>query len=273
MNRRITAGLRLLTAAALLGTAAFSAEPFKDFTFKTVRPPAKGAKKLITIQIEPPSKKAPKAAPLTSTARGGPVLETMNAWFWDKISPARASAGPGRFTEALRVIDVARADQKPKVPALAQLRRIANAHGTDILLATIGEKVSPALVLAMIAVASSGDYGAHAGFALADLSTATPRSPAEFKRVDAPDPAAEIKAAVARMGRLLRRFDHDPILALAAYQAGAKAVDASAGVPPVALSRAYVPTVIATFQVARTLCITPPELYSDGCVFLPKELQ
>ncbi|MEO0691977.1 MAG: lytic transglycosylase domain-containing protein, partial [Pseudomonadota bacterium] len=32
-------------------------------------------------------------------------------------------------------------------------------------------------------------------------------------------------------------------------------------------TRDYVPKVLAAFQVARGLCITPPQLASDGCVF------
>ena len=36
---------------------------------------------------------------------------------------------------------------------------------------------------------------------------------------------------------------------------------------PFAETRAYVPKVAGVWQVARLLCITPPELISDGCVF------
>ena len=36
---------------------------------------------------------------------------------------------------------------------------------------------------------------------------------------------------------------------------------------PFAETRAYVPKVAGVWQVARLLCITPPESISDGCVF------
>jgi soluble lytic murein transglycosylase-like protein len=72
---------------------------------------------------------------------------------------------------------------------------------------------------------------------------------------------------VAYLDWLLGRFGGDPILAIAAYNAGEGAVDDNGGVPPYRETRAYVPKVLAAFAVARGLCLTPPELVSDGCVF------
>ena len=66
---------------------------------------------------------------------------------------------------------------------------------------------------------------------------------------------------------LLEKFDGDPILALAGYNAGENAVTKNGGVPPYAETRAYVPKVLAAWRVARGLCLTRPELISDGCVF------
>jgi hypothetical protein len=62
-------------------------------------------------------------------------------------------------------------------------------------------------------------------------------------------------------------FDRDPLMVLAAYNSGEGAVDANAGVPPYAETRDYVPKVLAAWQVAQGLCLTPPELVSDPCVF------
>jgi soluble lytic murein transglycosylase-like protein len=80
-------------------------------------------------------------------------------------------------------------------------------------------------------------------------------------------PSESIRGGVAYLDWLLARFGGDPILALAAYNAGEGAIDSNGGVPPYAETRAYVPKVLAAWTVARGLCQTPPELASDGCVF------
>ena len=62
-------------------------------------------------------------------------------------------------------------------------------------------------------------------------------------------------------------FNRDPLMVIAAYNAGEGAVTANGGVPPFAETRDYVPKVLAAWQVAQGLCVTPPELVSDPCVF------
>jgi soluble lytic murein transglycosylase-like protein len=72
---------------------------------------------------------------------------------------------------------------------------------------------------------------------------------------------------VAYLDWLMTEFGGDPVLVLAGYNAGEGAVRKNGGVPPYAETRDYVPKVLAAFQVARSLCVTPPQLASDGCVF------
>ena len=86
--------------------------------------------------------------------------------------------------------------------------------------------------------------------------------------VDASVPAQNIQGGVTYLNWLLDKFGGDPILALAGYNAGENAVIAHNGVPPYAETRNYVPKVLAAWKVARGLCMTPPELFSDGCVFV-----
>ena len=67
---------------------------------------------------------------------------------------------------------------------------------------------------------------------------------------------------------LFKEFSRDPVLALAGYNAGEGAVQKHGGVPPFAETRAYVPKVLAAWDTARALCLTRPELITDGCVFV-----
>lgn len=94
-----------------------------------------------------------------------------------------------------------------------------------------------------------------------------PATAARFGVSDSKEARENIRGGVAYLDWLLRRFDQDAVLALAAYNAGERAVDKHGGVPPFAETRAYVPKVIAAWNVARKLCMTPPELVTDGCVF------
>ena len=94
--------------------------------------------------------------------------------------------------------------------------------------------------------------------------------PATAKRFgvkNALDAGQNIRGGVQYLDLLLQTFDGDPILALAAYNAGENAVREHKGVPPFAETRAYVPRVLAAYATARGLCKTPPQLISDGCVF------
>ncbi|NKX44196.1 lytic transglycosylase domain-containing protein [Roseicyclus persicicus] len=207
--------------------------------------------------LTPPPDDAPRAA-ATDTA----------AWFWSAISPA-LPADPGRFHTAQELLAAAPETAGLRVPRLATLHGIVERHGTEILMASIGTEVSPALVLAVMAVESAGRAEAvsHAGAqGLMQLIPAT----AERFGVDDPfDPSQNIAGGVAYLDWLLGEFGGDPLLALAGYNAGEGAVRQAGGVPPYAETRDYVPKVLATWMMARTLCRTPPERVSDGCVFTP----
>jgi soluble lytic murein transglycosylase-like protein len=175
-------------------------------------------------------------------------------------------ARPGRLEQAVRVIAEAPPGQIT-APRLQHLQDLARAYGTDILRESVGTRVSPALVLAVMAVESAGraDAISHAG--AAGLMQLMPGTAARFGVSDRMRPSESIRGGVAYLDWLMGRFGGDPILTLAAYNAGEGAVDDNGGVPPYAETRAYVPKVLAAWTVARGLCLTPPELASDGCVF------
>lgn len=94
-----------------------------------------------------------------------------------------------------------------------------------------------------------------------------PATASRFGVTDVNIPAQNISGGVAYLDWLMGEFGNDPVLVLAAYNAGVGAVRKNNGVPPYSETRDYVPKVLAAFQVARGLCMTPPQLATDGCVF------
>lgn len=85
-----------------------------------------------------------------------------------------------------------------------------------------------------------------------------PPTAARFDVSDAMDAAQNIRGGVRYLGLLNRMFDRDPILPLAAYNAGENAVKKHAGVPPYSETRDYVPKVLAAWTVAREFCEFAP---------------
>ena len=247
-----------VTFAPGFGVAQDQPAPFPDFTFKRVGLPKAGVGKRITVQI---TEEAPAPQP-EATAEAPPTTDAFD-WFWSEISPSLSASGPGRLEPAiaqLRSGDVA-------VPRLDPLRGMVERYSTEILLATIGTQVSPALVLSVIAVESGGDPDAVSGAGATGLMQLMPDTAERFGTNDTTDPAENIKGGVAFLDWLMGEYGGDPILVLAAYNAGEGSVRRYEGVPPFAETRGYVPKVLAAWTVARGLCKTPPDLISDGCAF------
>lgn len=262
----------LLCLCAETGARAADPEPFPDFTFRTVRPPDAGAKKRITVQIAPPSDEDGRAdessdpVPAPDAARGA-ATPGRYGWFWEAVSPARAESGPGRLDAALQALAAAPESRAVRTPRLSELVRIARDRQAAILGNSAGTRVSPALALAVIAVESGGDTAATSSAGAQGLMQLMPDTALRFGVADPFDGAQNIAGGIAFLDALLERFEGDPVLALAGYNAGEGALARHDGVPDFAETRDYVPKVLATFAVARALCITPPVLISDGCVF------
>jgi Transglycosylase SLT domain len=260
----------LLGLVINLSGPAFAAPPtpYPEFAAKRVKPPAPGTRKRITIQIEPTIAE-PAATPSpqkNEPQTGGSPVPSMGryGWFWDKVSPDLAKTGAGRLDIALSALSGA---DQVATPRLQALQDIARSRGIPILRSTIGTNVSPALVLAVISVESGGNADAVSKAGATGLMQLMPATALRFGVTDSLEPDGNIAGGVKYLDFLMQEFDNDPILVLAGYNAGEGSVRTYQGVPPFAETRDYVPKVLAAFQVARGLCLTPPELISDGCVF------
>jgi soluble lytic murein transglycosylase-like protein len=261
--------LAVATVLALAtGAAADSPPPFPDFTFKRVKPPSADTSRRITVQIAPKAQATARPEPTTdSTAQPTLAASAQYEWFWSDVSPDLSDSGPGRLEPALTSLANPPAGEGVPAPRLSTLLGIAKDRNADLLLNTVGTRVSPALALAVIAVESGGRADAVSGAGAQGLMQLIPATADRFGVEDALDATQNIRGGVTYLNWLLEEFGGDPILALAAYNAGENAVRKHEGVPPYAETRAYVPKVLAAFAAARGLCKTPPQLISDGCVF------
>lgn len=239
--------------------------PFPEFTFRRVTvPDAANTGARITIQIGA-QQAAAAAAAAARPAPDAPPATLSTAWFWDRI-PSGRDEGAGRFMAAIRLLETAPEAASLPVARAETLLALSEAHDLDILRATLGTRVSPALVLAVMAVESRGDVGAESRAGAQGLMQLIPATAERFDVADSFDATQNIAGGVAYLDWLMQEFDRDPVLALAGYNAGEGAVDAAGGVPDFPETRDYVVKVLATWRAARLLCVTPPELVSDGCV-------
>ena len=243
---------RALAAASLLAVATpWGACADGSFSFRTVRPPT-GSGPRITVQITAPLPLPKKRLP--SPPEIGPGTD-----FWGAVAPERDTEGRGTDRLALAAAALAGVADAPPPPPASLLQGIARRYGRDIRAAAARHRVSPALVLAVIAVESSGRPDAVSKVGATGLMQLMPATAKRFGVIDAAHPAQNVAGGMAYLDWLLARFGGDAVLALAAYNAGEGAVDRHAGVPPYAETRAYVPKVIAAWRVARTLCAVPPD--------------
>ncbi|WP_145109379.1 lytic transglycosylase domain-containing protein [Cereibacter sediminicola] len=285
---RTRKGLLFLAAAlAVPGMAWAELGPSGDFTFRRVKPPGEGASRRITVQIDPaeqarrlaalpkvqPRRPDPPQAPEAPVQPGtaginpGPTPGSASyGWFWDRV-PVALAAVQGRFPLALANLSQGPGGAAVRAPRMQHMQQIAERYGLDILKATLGTRVSPALVLAVIGIESGGRVNAVSSAGAQGLMQLIPATARRFGVTDSLDPAQNIRGGVAYLDWLMGEFGGDPLMVLAAYNAGEGAVRANGGVPPYAETRDYVPKVLAAWQVAQGLCLTPPELVSDPCVF------
>ncbi len=259
-----------LSAATLpLPVPADGPRPFPAFEAKRVGVPQSGRKR-ITVQIDPEAQRAALALPEAPTPQPLPDAPErvppvgQHGWFWDRVSPSLFDVQPGRLATIMEVIS---GSDKIAAPRLQHMQRIAQANGRHILKSTVGTRVSPALVLAVISVESAGEAKAVSRAGAQGLMQLMPDTAARFGVRDSFAAEENIAGGVKYLDWLMSEFGGDPVLVLAGYNAGEGSVRSHEGVPPFAETRDYVPKVLAAFQVARGLCLTPPELITDGCVF------
>ena len=167
MTYKMTILMAAAAAVLAVGQPVLAQEtaPTAGSSFKRIGVPQAGSSKRITIQIAPeddwyrrPPEPEPEPQPAVEeeTAAATPpsgAAPDKYARFWQGISPHLDDSSGGRLETALVVLS-----HLPEItgPRLDDIRRITDAYGKEILRHTVGTRVSPALVAAIISVESSG---------------------------------------------------------------------------------------------------------------------
>ena len=143
---------------------------------------------------------------------------------------------------------------EPSQPAVANApavdwRTRAAAYSDLIDEAAHHAKVSPALLCAVIAVESAFDPRAVSPKGAQGLMQLLPDTARRYGVRKPFDPRDNLRGGASYIADLLKRYGNDLELALAAYNAGADAVDRHGRtVPPFPETRAYVPAVLRFYR-------------------------
>ena len=147
------------------------------------------------------------------------------------------SAGAGTAPHApMRQASAPNPASAPSTPATGRSGR----YESLVIEHAARQGLRPALVRAVIEVESAFDPRARSVKGAMGLMQLMPDTARELGVGDPYDPAQNVRGGTTYLRRLLDRYDGNETLALAAYNAGATAVDRYAGVPPYPETRQYV---------------------------------
>lgn len=176
------------------------------------------------------------------------VLEELMEWVGIEYAAGYQGLGRSDFAWAVRerprsfqlfrsfTDKAARTERLASVPYGTMIRRIAERHRLDGL-----------LVAAVIEAESGFNPYALSPRGAEGLMQVMPSTPGYPEGTGAYDPRVNIDLGTRYLHHLLRRFDGDLVLALAAYNAGPGAVERFQGVPPYRETRHYVTRVLSLY--------------------------
>jgi soluble lytic murein transglycosylase-like protein len=132
---------------------------------------------------------------------------------------------------------------------LDEVAGLAGGDLRDLAAATARRhRLDPDLVLAVVSVESGFRPQAVSPKGAQGLMQLMPKTASSLGVADALDPVQNLDGGARHLGQLLTLYGGDLTRALAAYNAGAGAVDRHGGVPPYRETRAYVKKVLERYR-------------------------
>ena len=192
---------------------------------------------------------------------------TPPAWaaFW-RSPGASPAVTPGRSLEPL----LAALDARPGAASRAgDIRaaglRVMRRHGDALRAAARETGLSLPFLLAMALTESGGDSRAVSPAGAMGLMQLMPAVLSDQGVTDPFSAGQSAPAGARHFAALLRRFEEDPVAALAAWNAGPEVVARRGGVPDWPETRAFAPRTLTAFAALRTLCAPVPSGPRDAC--------
>ena len=144
----------------------------------------------------------------------------------------------GRPTASASCVGLTAKSMEARAASYAQaINKYASAHG-----------VSPKLVSAVMRVESCYDRRAVSRSGARGLMQLMPATAKELGVRDSFDPEQNIEGGIRYLGMMLKRFNHNLRLGLAAYNAGPEAVAEYKDVPPYPETVSYVSRILKLYQ-------------------------
>ncbi|MDP2689883.1 MAG: transglycosylase SLT domain-containing protein [Deltaproteobacteria bacterium] len=143
------------------------------------------------------------------------------------------------------------AEKRTEAPARPDRRAEKKRLDEMIYLSAARHGIDPALVMAVVRAESDYDSRAVSAVGARGLMQLMPETARLMGVVDIHDPEDNIEGGIRYLSRLLEKFEWKVPLALAAYNAGEKAVERHKGVPPYAETQDFVRKVLDYYRVYR----------------------